>query len=246
MKIGERVSINFYKYHLKYICIASFLLFNSAFCATVVVSPESCKIQDAIDMALIGDTIEVHSGLYREHINISKPVTLHGLDDGNGMPVIASNVTECVIKINADRVTLDGLHVKAFNYFNGSGIIVTSDNSIIKNNLIENNGYSGIKILNSYNSSIVNNSIFNNDYGIILSNADSSIIDTNFIKNNYIAGIELDRSALTNITGNIISDNGIGYIYDDYSITSEMNLDNTNTFYGNDCDSQEISKLSQM
>jgi predicted secreted protein/nitrous oxidase accessory protein NosD len=56
------------------------------------VCPAGCdysSIQEALDAASPQDRIVVESGLYRESLIIGKSVNLHGLDTGQGKPVLA-------------------------------------------------------------------------------------------------------------------------------------------------------------
>ncbi|NTV77302.1 MAG: hypothetical protein HGA68_04795, partial [Methanothrix sp.] len=41
------------------------------------------QIQAAIDGSMPGDTIRVQSGVYKENVNINKPLNLIGVDSGN-------------------------------------------------------------------------------------------------------------------------------------------------------------------
>jgi len=46
------------------------------------------SLQAAIEKASPGDVLEVESGIYRENLNITKQLTLRGVDTGGGMPVV--------------------------------------------------------------------------------------------------------------------------------------------------------------
>lgn len=65
---------------------------NAADNATnITVCPSGCEyssIQDAINAANPGDTIEVHSNFYNEDVVLNKDVTLRGIDTGGGKPSI--------------------------------------------------------------------------------------------------------------------------------------------------------------
>jgi hypothetical protein len=73
------------------IVIAVLLLAGLSQASTLHVCPGGCNyssIQDAIDAASPGDSIEVKSGFYNEQVMINKDVTLRGIDTGDGFPNI--------------------------------------------------------------------------------------------------------------------------------------------------------------
>jgi nitrous oxidase accessory protein NosD len=77
-------------------------------------------IQDAIDAASDGDTIEVCTGTYNEDLVIEKPLTL--IDQG-GMTTIDGSGTTSVIAIEtAGLVTIDGFVIQGGAATNGGGI----------------------------------------------------------------------------------------------------------------------------
>ncbi|MHA1287056.1 MAG: right-handed parallel beta-helix repeat-containing protein [Candidatus Thorarchaeota archaeon] len=98
-----------------------------------------CSIQDAVNNANAGDTIEVAAGTYDEMILINKPLTLRGANAGIH-PAVGTSTTETVgirgpesilshnyyaIRPAADNITIDGFK------FTGAGgrIIDTYDNA---------------------------------------------------------------------------------------------------------------------
>jgi hypothetical protein len=107
-------------------------------------------IQDAIDAADNGDTVEVVAGTYEEALIIDKPIILKGA--GSGETVIdADNVTltnNAVVIINASNVTMEGLSV-----VNGDwGIAVRSktvSNLEFNDVAVENSEASGFVFENS-------------------------------------------------------------------------------------------------
>jgi nitrous oxidase accessory protein NosD len=62
-------------------------------------------IQEAIDAANPGDTIEVHGGIYIEHVNADKALVLRGI----GYPVIDSNGNGSAVKLNENGIVLEDL-----------------------------------------------------------------------------------------------------------------------------------------
>jgi pectin methylesterase-like acyl-CoA thioesterase len=96
------------------------------------------KIQDAINYSNNGDMIIVFSGIYYENVNVNKEVVLRGVDDGSGLPVkvIAGGDSENAIILSAGNSMLEGFTAYGVGY--GTGIIVRSDNNIIRNNTATN------------------------------------------------------------------------------------------------------------
>ena len=72
--------MNHFRIAAAYVLIA---ILGSAYAATVSVYPGS-SIQAAIYTAKSGDIIEVHSGVYYEHVNVNRRITLRGI----GMPIL--------------------------------------------------------------------------------------------------------------------------------------------------------------
>jgi nitrous oxidase accessory protein NosD len=110
---------------------------------------EYITIQAALDAAHPGDTIEVYSGTYNEHIIVMKEVSLNGIDHelGNGSdtgkPVIDAQGTESVVTITADNVNITGFIIQNGVY----GIFFTTTNcSRIIGNTITGNSKEGIHV----------------------------------------------------------------------------------------------------
>ncbi len=67
------------------------------------------KIQDAIDSASDGDMISVESGIYPESLNLSKRLTLRGLNTGRGKPQLVNNSS--IIVVSANRSIVDVFNI---------------------------------------------------------------------------------------------------------------------------------------
>lgn len=221
---------------------------SSALAATLDVCKDGCTysfIQEAIDIANTGDTIEVQSGKYEEFVEVNKQLSLHGVNTGQGLPVVLLDTYKSTIKIIEDSVTLDGFIVKSSNL--GTGIEITSNNSRISGNVISGNNV-GIYVFGSRNNEITGNSIVDNRiHGIYIKNSINNIVRDNFIERNYFNGI---RSVNTNdniFFRNNISDDGvydsgnnkwdngeIGNHFNEYDETSEGCIDDNGD---NICDS---------
>jgi parallel beta-helix repeat protein len=203
--------------------IISIMLTSSLTCAngaTLIVGNSSKSygsIQEAINSASAGDEILVYPGTYYENIVVDKRLNLIGLKnpviDAGGDYFKGPGVT-----ILADGVLMEGFTIKnstntAGDPLSGAGVFVISNNNTIKQNILENNYRSGIKVLRGYNNSITNNSVNNNFEGILVSDSHSNKITSNHINNNNGAGIFISGYSERNlIKYNIINNNSRGVL----------------------------------
>lgn len=151
------------------ILIVIFVLYTLCFLWSVsatTVCEHGCdfsSIQRAINEAKDGDTIEVHSGIYFEHVYISKSVVLLGVDTGGGMPVIDAEGIGSTITVSADNVTLRGFMVANSGGCGcgNAGIKVVSNNNTITDNIAVGNKY-GIYCSGDRNT-FLHNDVHDND-----------------------------------------------------------------------------------
>jgi parallel beta-helix repeat protein len=124
---------------------------------------EYTKIQDAIDAADPGHTIDVYSGTYYENVIVNKTLTLRGWNTwGGGKPVVDAKDTSDAFTLEADGIRLENFtvtHTKDGYYFY-AGIAVSSNECKIIDNEIRSNGLFGIEIF-SANNTILGNNISN-------------------------------------------------------------------------------------
>lgn len=163
-----------------YVLIA---ILGSAHAATVSVYPGG-SIQAAIYTAKIGDLVEVHSGVYYEHVNVNKQITLSGIN----MPILDATASGSAITLKADGIILQGFKTINSGQWPGdgskeAGIKVISNDNIIENNDASKNS-NGIFIEGDNNTLRGNTASNNLGYGIMLSNSSRNIIsENNFIRN---------------------------------------------------------------
>jgi len=119
-------------------------------------------IQSAINDSdtLKGHTISVSNGTYYENVVVNKELTLIGED--KNITIIDGGGLFTVISIIEDNVSIQG-----FTIINGStslpgniGINISSNNTLIKNNIISSNIF-GIKLSDSSYNTLINNDINN-------------------------------------------------------------------------------------
>ena len=157
-----------------------------------VASGES--IQAAIDRAAPGDTVEVRRGRYLEHLRITKPMTLRGLD----RPTISGGDQGDTIRVIAEDVVIDGL------------IVSDSGGSLRDQN-------AGIYIEPGSHRAIVQNCFLSyNLFGLWIEKAD----DVQVLKNNITGKRDFDSAQrgngvqLYNTKGARIIDNEISFVRD--------------------------------
>ncbi|RCU43086.1 nitrous oxide reductase family maturation protein NosD [Chryseobacterium lacus] len=185
-------------------------------------------IKQAVAAAKSGDSILVEKGIYREGpIHLEKSLTLIGI----GRPVIDGELKSEIITFKADRITLKGFklinsgrdEIKSISAVH----IYTSSNSVIEDNIFENN-YFGIYVQRGYRCLIQNNKITTNrgtsqeNIGDGIHLLGSSEI---WVKNNYISGhkdgIYLEKNKRCFIFKNLSRNNlryGLHFMFSDDSV----------------------------
>jgi parallel beta-helix repeat protein len=200
-------------------------------------------IQSAVENASDGDTVFVYNGTYYEFdIFIKKSISLIG--ENKSTTIIDANIGRGrkAIKIfkGANEVIVSGFTIQNATFL---GLDIFSNNNIIKDNIIQNNG-DGIRINNNSNT-ISGNIISNNNVrGVrIFFDAAYNIITNNRIINNgHYAGMEdefggvfADMDSLYNIIRrNDIMNNSIGVnlVYCHRTVVKENNfIGNNNSAY---------------
>jgi hypothetical protein len=91
--------------------ILALALLGTAVALTITVCESGCEntsIKSALNHSKPGDIIEVHGGTYYENLDIRGNVSLVGIPDEKGMPVIDGGGHGSVIVINIDGVSISG------------------------------------------------------------------------------------------------------------------------------------------
>jgi nitrous oxidase accessory protein len=130
--------------------------------AAIIAVNSGDSIQAAIYIAKPGDIIEVYSGVYYEHVNINKQLTLRGV----GIPVLDATASGSAITLSADGVILEGFRTINSGQWPGegakeAGIKIISRNNTVMNNNASNNS-NGIFIVGGGNNTITRNTANNN------------------------------------------------------------------------------------
>lgn len=208
-------------------------------------------IQEAIDDVVEGTTIIVEQGEYREIIIINKPASLIGNTRENIKPKVIGR-----FEIDSDRVLIDGFEILASQ--GGSKGVCTKDDrkrynyiNISNCSIKGNNPDKGIYVLNSENILIINNTIDDNGYGgspmyMYFKGCSGIHIYNNKINKNRSAnlkersvGIELTDCRNVSIINNEIFKTNYGiYCYGRNTInTDACNIGNNFSGVANNCSS---------
>ena len=180
------------------------------------------RIQDAIDNATVGDTIEVYSGTYIENVMIDKSLNLYGIDyelgsgGDEGMPIVMEKEqdTDYLLSITADGCNFSGFAIHENVYFWRGIYCYQSDyNNIFGNYIYE--GSIGICTRESNNNNIYDNDFSGCNTAIVISDSDNNKIYQNHLISDNTQGILLKYHAEYNLVfKNIIEDIGGAGIYE--------------------------------
>ena len=99
--------------------------------STITVCPSGCNysgIQEAINAASPGDTIEISSGEYYETLVVNKSLTLAGIDTGTGYPVVNAGNRDVAVSIDAPGCILGNLAIRGAHH---STVVIRSDNVLL-------------------------------------------------------------------------------------------------------------------
>jgi len=217
-----------------FLCAAAAMLAVClAHAENITICEEGCRyvnITAGIAAAKPGDTLEVHSGIYRENINVTKPIALLGINTEKGRPVVDASYKGSAIILSADGVKIDGFELRSAlgnPYVEWAGILVTSNNNIISNNIAVDND-NGIYLSGFANNTILHNNATNNINGIWLNKSNSNKLGSNYLESNNL-GLIVESSAGNILDGNHATNNDYGILLK----SSEGNALKDNLMYEN-------------
>ena len=198
---------------------------------TLTVCSSGCNytsIQAAINAACPGDTIEVRSGIYYEHVIVNKQLTLQGV----GSPVVDAGGSGSAITLSADGCILKGfVATKSGSSDFDAGIKVTSNSNTISGNTATLNSQSGIYLGSSKGNIISSNTVTGNSCNsIYLYSSSNNTISGNNISNNTIPEYPFSSNQGDGIS---IDDSNNNTIYHNNLINNTQNANDigNNTWY---------------
>lgn len=198
-----------------------------------VPSDNYSTIQSAVDAACPGDTVIVESGTYHENIAITTPITLRGIDTGDGFPVIDACGNGTALSVTADGVTIEGFSLTGGGEkYTDAGLYVKADNTSLINLSVRQNADIGINVDDSENTTITGCSADENgSCGIIIYLSPGSTLNDCSAYSNEWGGIgiaESPGSTLNNCSANDNGGRGIqieDYWIEDYTSVFEAGTD---------------------
>ncbi|MCW4051706.1 MAG: right-handed parallel beta-helix repeat-containing protein [Candidatus Bathyarchaeota archaeon] len=152
-------------------------------------------IQEAVDYARIGDTVQVRNGHYYEKLLIQKPLVLVG-EDPESTVIDADSIGE-VVEVRASSVNISLFTIRKSGvgkpgvYLNG-----VERCNIVKNNILEND--LGIYVDSSSSNKIAGNDITFCVKGLILNSSKYNIFHGNRIANSLEVGFSLENGSSYN------------------------------------------------
>ena len=136
------------------------------------------SIQDAVNAASAGDTIDVAAGTYSEKVTVNKAVTLDGAQFGHdgatgrpaspGESIMNANAGTTPFYLTASNVVLDGFTIQGVTNANvfGFGVLVGAGTSgaHVLDNIIQNN-IAGLSLANNSasNQAVIQHNLFKNN-----------------------------------------------------------------------------------
>ena len=166
------------------------------------------SIQQAINDAANGSTIEVPSGIYPERILINKTINLVG--ENVSSTIIDGGNAGTVVQIEASNVNISNFTIQNSGWgWTNNGIYVhNADRVKIENNIFPVNCHN-IRLNYSMGTQIIGNIIEGNGYGIRLVNSDNCMITDNKVSN-CIGGVHLELANNCTVKRNVFTKNNQG------------------------------------
>lgn len=177
------------------------------------VKAESPSIQQQIDEAKPGDSLELQEGKYEENIIINKPIHLIGLED----VMLTQEKFSPVITIRSEDVTIENVHIRHLDESGESpAILVNSDHNSLQDIEVHTNSY-GIQLDEANHNQLSSiriigdkeEEIKNRKHGIDLWKSNNNKIGDTTIQH-VQDGIYVERSHANNIYDNNISKSRYG------------------------------------
>ncbi|MEM0498961.1 MAG: NosD domain-containing protein, partial [Methanothrix sp.] len=190
------------------------------------------SIQAALAMAEDGDVIEVLSGVYAESVNITKSISVRGIDSGEDLPLLNGGGRDGFV-VSSNGVNVSGFIITNASGWGAAGIRVLSEDALISGcnvsdsftgvlllggngSAVDNNitgcHFAGIVAASSYNALRMNRVHENNNAGILILSSSGNLVDGNDASYNLGSGIKAYRSSDCVIRNNTAYTNDYGIV----------------------------------
>jgi hypothetical protein len=169
-------------------------------------------IQEAVDDASSGDTIMLCPGIYKENVDVNKPLTIKSFGSYLDTTVQAANANDHVFEVTASNTTIDGLTIQNATGNEKAGIYVSAGGCNILNAVIQNNGKAGIVVMKCGEGLVLENVKIRNNTGFgIYANENLTINGgNNEISDNGRGGISVPNGLVTMHNGKVCRNHGYG------------------------------------
>jgi len=185
---------------------------------TVNVRNNNVSINQGIDFAKVGGTVNIAAGTYTEAVYAYKSVTINGANAGlagddtsrGAETIIANAGTWYNLYADADNVTIDGLKITG----DGSSsvadyaVYTSGDNTTIQNSIIAGANYD-VTIDGADAAAIKNNKIYDASYGILASGTSNTTIEGNEVYNAQFGMFFYKDATGTANSGNLVTNNTV-------------------------------------
>jgi len=184
------------------------------------VPEQYATIQEAVDAAMDGETIEVHGGTYYGSVMIDKPLELIGFD----RPVINASGRSLGVALRATGCVIDGFRITGAM----TGISLESTDNIVRNNIVTANTNGVVVTSISQANRLIGNDISdNNEIGLHIDRSPQNVLRNNRIRGSK-ANFQLSAAGLPDYEqdidlSNLIEDKPIYYLVDQ----SDVVIDDT-------------------
>ena len=170
-----------------------------AYQTTIKVPDDYPTIQEAINAASPGDTIQVAAGTYYELVTVNKTVTLTGENP------LTTIIDHAFVVRNVSNVVISGFTIRN----GGDGVFLNyCRDCVVSNNIIVGFGRHAVNLEYSDGNTVHNNTLSGHYYGISLFKSDNNVFISNKISRNIYEGLRIVQSSDNLISGNEISENG--------------------------------------
>jgi parallel beta-helix repeat protein len=191
-------------------------------------------IQEAINTAENGSTIQVPSGTYYEHVIINKTISLIG--ENASTTIVDGNDNGTVVQVTTNNVNISGFTLQNSGWgWYRSGIETQNvSNCRLENNILFHTCHS-IRLNFSRNCLVTNNIIDHTNqmgYGVRITESVNCTISYNFVAKN-IGGIVFENSSDCTAINNNVTRNSDGIRL--YSSSSNNKISGNNVFNNSYC-----------
>jgi len=165
-------------------------------------------ITDALQNATDNDTVYVFTGIYHEHITVTKSLQILG--EQKFSTIIDAEGQGTVVDIRSSKTTIREFSITGGGSVGVGGGVYVSKNcqsNVISDNIISMNKNRGLTLYYSAYTSVFNNTIANNAYDVFITGQNTHhVFSGNTLQND---NLELDETSYNIIRSNSFYDGGI-------------------------------------